>query len=119
MEHINPLSGKDIELRDDQLIISRTDLDGRIIYVNADFVEISGYQESELLGQAHSIIRHPEMPAQVFADLWNDLKAERPWIGVMHNRCKNGDAYWVLAHVSPIWEAGRAVGYVSIRRQAT
>ncbi len=119
MEHINPLSGKDIELRDDQLIISRTDLDGRIVYVNADFVEISGYQESELLGQAHNIIRHPEMPAQVFADLWNDLKAERPWIGVMHNRCKNGDAYWVLAHVSPIWEAGRVVGYVSIRRQAT
>lgn len=119
MEHVNPLSGKDIALRDDQLIISRTDLGGRIVYVNSDFVEISGFSESELLGQPHNIIRHPEMPAQVFADLWTDLKAERPWVGVIHNRCKNGDSYWVLAHVSPIWEAGRVVGYVSIRRRAS
>ncbi len=111
------VSGKEIELRDEQVLISRADPQGRITYVNADFIEISGFTEPELLGQAHNIIRHPEVPAALFADLWRDLKAGRPWVGILKNRCKNGDAYWVEAHVSPIWEKGQIVGYLSMRRK--
>src|SRR5574343_1564702 len=113
------LTGKEVELRDAQFIVSRTDLSGRITSVNQDFVDISGYSEAELLGQPHNIIRHPDMPAEVFADLWADLKAGRPWIGMIKNRCKNGDAYWVEAHVAPVWEHERIVGYMSRRHKAS
>ena len=113
------LTGKEVELRDAQFIVSRTDLSGRITSVNQDFVDISGYSEAELLGQPHNIIRHPDMPAEVFADLWADLKAGRPWIGMIKNRCKNGDAYWVEAHVAPVWEHERVVGYMSRRHKAS
>ena len=113
------VSGKEIELRDDQLIISRTDDQGRIVYINPDFTEISGFSEEELIGQPHNIVRHPDMPSEVFADLWRDLKAGRPWIGLIKNRCKNGDAYWVEAHVSPIWDKDEIAGYMSMRRKAT
>src|SRR5574343_1364184 len=113
------LTGKEVELRDAQFIVSRTDLSGRITSVNQDFVDISGYSEAELLGQPHNIIRHPDMPAVVFADLWADLKAGRPWVGVIKNRCKNGDAYWVEAHVSPLKDGDQLVGYMSMRRKPT
>ena len=110
-------SGHEIELEDDQLIISRADIQGRIVFANADFVEISGFSEEELLGQPHSVIRHPDVPSAVFADFWRDLSAGRPWIGMLKNRCKNGDAYWVEAHVSPIWKDGAIVGFMSMRRK--
>ncbi len=119
MRDNGPVSGKEIELRDDQLIISRTDNQGRIVYANADFIEISGFTEEELIGQPHNIVRHPDMPAEVFADLWQDITAGRPWIGMIKNRCRNGDAYWVEAHVSPIWERDKLSGYMSMRRKAT
>jgi len=112
------LSGKVIELRDGQVIVSRADLQGRIVHVNATFMEVSGFSEAELLGQPHNIIRHPDMPPKVFADLWADLKAGRPWIGMLCNRTKHGDAYWVEAHISPIWENGVITGYQSMRRKA-
>ncbi len=112
-----PLTGQVLELRNEQLIVSRSDLAGRIVYANGDFLAISGYREDELLGRPHSILRHPDMPKEVFADLWTDLQAGRPWIGVIKNRCKNGDAYWVEAHVSPIWEQGVITGYLSLRRK--
>jgi PAS domain S-box-containing protein len=108
-----------IELGDDQIIVSRSDLAGRIVYVNTDFIEISGYSEAELIGQAHNIIRHPDVPAAVFADLWTDIADGRPWIGVIKNRCRNGDAYWVNAHVSPLREKGIITGYFSMRRKAS
>jgi PAS domain S-box-containing protein len=113
------VSGHEIELRDDQIITSRTDIRGRIVYVNPDFVEISGYSETELLGQPHNIIRHPDMPPEVFTDMWTDLKAGRPWVGLVMNRCKNGDAYWVEAHVSPILDQGKISGFMSMRRKAS
>lgn len=119
MHHNGPLTGHEIELRDAQIIVSRTDVSGHITSVNQDFVEISGFSEDELLGQPHNIVRHPDMPGVVFADLWTDLIAGRPWIGMIRNRCKNGDAYWVEAHVSPIWEQEKIVGYMSMRRKAT
>ncbi len=117
MRNNGAVSGQEISLRDEQVVISRADRHGRITYVNADFIEISGFTEDELLGQPHNIVRHPDVPAAVFADLWRDLKAGRPWVGVLKNRCKNGDAYWVEAHVSPIWEKGEIVGYLSMRRK--
>jgi PAS domain S-box-containing protein len=113
------VSGREIELRDGQVIISRSDRHGRIVDVNTDFIEISGHSRDELIGQQHNILRHPEMPAEVFADLWADLHAERPWIGVIQNRAKNGDAYWVEAHVAPIWEHGEVCGYMSMRWKPT
>ena len=111
------ISNRLVELGDDQIIISRADLAGRIVYVNVDFVEISGYSEAELIGQPHNIIRHPEMPAVVFADLWADISSGRPWVGIIKNRNKNGDAYWVEAHVSAIREKGAITGYLSMRRK--
>ncbi|UCV16005.1 response regulator [Quatrionicoccus australiensis] len=108
-----------IELADSQVIISRSDLAGRIVYANADFIEVSGYSEDELLGQPHRIIRHPDMPAAVFTDLWADISSGRPWVGVIKNRSKSGNAYWVEAHVSPIREKEAIVGYLSIRRKAS
>jgi PAS domain S-box-containing protein len=113
------VSGHEIELRDDQIIISRTDVRGQIVYVNPDFTEISGYSETELLGQPHNVVRHPDMPREVFADLWSDLNAGRPWVGLIKNRCKNGDAYWVEAHISPILDNGVISGFMSMRRKAT
>ena len=113
-----PVSDREVVLAADTLIVSKTDLQGRITYVNRDFVQISGFAAAELLGQAHSIVRHPDMPAEAFADLWQTLKQHRPWTGVVKNRCKNGDFYWVEANVTPIWEDGQVTGYMSVRRRA-
>ena len=113
-----PVTQTEAVLRDDILIVSKTDLKGQITYVNSDFIEVSGFTEAELMGQPHNIVRHPDMPAEAFGDLWSTLKAGRPWTGLVKNRCKNGDFYWVLANASPIVENGAAVGYISVRRKA-
>jgi methyl-accepting chemotaxis protein len=114
-----PVTSNEVTIADDCLIVSRTDLRGAIDYVNKEFVEISGFSESELLGQPHNIIRHPDMPAAAFADLWTTLKAGRPWSGIIKNRCKNGDYYWVEALATPLWRQDRVVGYMSVRRHAS
>ena len=88
-----PVTQNEVELRDDTLIVSRTDLKGQITYINKDFLDISGFTEDELIGKAHNIVRHPDMPAEAFADFWTTLKAGRPWTGYVKNRCKNGDFY--------------------------
>ncbi|MCG2576048.1 Cache 3/Cache 2 fusion domain-containing protein [Dechloromonas sp. XY25] len=111
------VTGHEIELRDEQIIISRTDEQGRIVFANQDFIDISGFTEDELIGQPQNILRHPDMPAEVFADLWRDIKAGRPWIGLIKNRCKNGDFYWVEAHVSPFRSGKKRSGYLSMRRK--
>ena len=112
-----PVTNKEIMLEDRQSIVSKTDLKGRITYVNQDFLDISGFTEQELIGQPHNIVRHPDMPAEAFADLWRDILAGRPWVGYVKNRCKNGDFYWVEAHAAPIWENGQMVGVMSLRRK--
>ncbi len=112
-----PVTQNEIHLRDDTMIVSRTDLKGILTYVNKDFLHISGFSESELIGVSHNIVRHPDMPPEAFADLWNSLKEGRPWVGYVKNRCKNGDFYWVEAHVAPVWEGGQIVGYLSVRRK--
>jgi aerotaxis receptor len=83
--------------------------------VNDEFVRISGFRSEELLGQPHNLVRHPDMPAGAFADLWATVKAGEPWHGLVKNRCKNGDFYWVDANVTPVREQGAIKGYVSIR----
>jgi len=113
------VTGVERTLNDGDLIVSRTDLKGRIQYVNREFIDISGFTEAELIGKPHNIIRHPDMPIEAFADLWGTLKAGRPWVGFVKNRCKNGDHYWVQAHVTPYVEAGEVTGYMSVRRAAT
>ncbi|WP_275672394.1 methyl-accepting chemotaxis protein [Thermomonas alba] len=115
-----PVTGREVPFRDGELIVSRTDLRGVITYVNPYFCEISGYTEAELIGQPHNIIRHPDMPPEAFADLWACLKKGRPWVGMVKNRCKNGDHYWVRAHVTPMRDAaGEVTGYMSVRRKAS
>ncbi|HNM21392.1 MAG TPA: methyl-accepting chemotaxis protein [Rhodocyclaceae bacterium] len=118
MRNNQPVTDKEVVLRDDTLIVSKTDLKGRITYVNRDFLEISGFSEKELIGEPHNIVRHPDMPAEAFQDLWDTLKENRPWTGFVKNRCKNGDFYWVEANATPIWENGQVAGYMSVRRKA-
>ncbi len=114
-----PVTNVEVPLKDDTLIVSKTDLKGQITYINKDFLDISGFTEAELIGQSHNIVRHPDMPVEAFEDLWRDLKDGRPWTGYVKNRCKNGDHYWVLATATPILESGQITGYMSVRRKPT
>ncbi|MFM2407325.1 MAG: hypothetical protein RL358_67 [Pseudomonadota bacterium] len=102
-----------------KVLISKTDTKGILTYCNDEFEAISGYSRAELIGKSHNIVRHPDMPPSAFKWMWDTLKAERPWRGMVKNRCKNGDFYWVRATVVPIIENGRASGYVSMRRAPT
>ena len=113
-----PVTQHEVELQEHTLIVSKTDLKGRITYINRDFLQISGFTEDELIGEAHNIVRHPDMPVEAFEDFWRSLKAGRPWVGLVKNRCKNGDFYWVEAHAAPIVENGQVTGYMSVRRKA-
>ncbi len=112
-----PVTSNEVQLSDKTLIVSKTDLKGRITYVNKDFIDISGFSEAELIGEPHNLVRHPDMPVEAFADLWDTLKEGRPWTGYVKNRCKNGDFYWVLANATPVWENGQVTGYLSVRRK--
>ncbi|MDO8961395.1 MAG: PAS domain-containing protein, partial [Methylophilus sp.] len=85
-----PVTQKEVELSDTSSIVSKTDLKGRITYINRDFIDISGFTEAELIGQSHNIVRHPDMPPEAYVDLWSTVKAGRPWNGMVKNRCKNG-----------------------------
>ncbi|SMF94114.1 methyl-accepting chemotaxis sensory transducer with Pas/Pac sensor [Methylomagnum ishizawai] len=110
-----PVTDVERLLGEGTLIVSKTDPKGVIIYANAEFIEISGFTEPELLGQSHNIVRHPDMPSAVFRELWDALKAGKAWVGLLKNRCKNGDFYWVRANITPLWERSELVGYLSVR----
>jgi aerotaxis receptor len=110
-----PVTNVEYTLGDDVLIVSKTDIKGKIVYFNEEFVKASGFSEAELINQPHNIVRHPDMPPEAYADLWNTLKAGKPWAGAVKNRRKNGDFYWVMASATPIWENGQITGYMSIR----
>lgn len=99
----------------EQRLISSTDLKGIIRHCNDDFEAVSGYSRAELIGQPHNIVRHPDMPPAAYKNMWEHLKAGRPWMGIVKNRCKNGDYYWVHAYVTPVAENGVVVGYESVR----
>ncbi|WP_432381001.1 methyl-accepting chemotaxis protein [Duganella sp. P38] len=102
-------------MEDGKTIVSSTDLQGNINYANPYFIEVSGFTEEELMGAPQNIVRHPDMPVEAFADLWRTIKDGMPWTGLVKNRCKNGDYYWVLANVTPVIENGKPVGYLSVR----
>ena len=110
---------KRYDLPQDMIILSTSDLQGRIVDFNEGFVIASGYTKDELVGESHSLLRHPDMPASAFKDLWVTVEDGRPWFGIVKNMRKNGDHYWVAANVAPIYEAGRITGYVSVRYAAT
>jgi len=114
-----PVTQKEHQLPEGAFIVSTTDLRGVITYVNEEFIRISGFSEDELIGQPHNLVRHPDMPPAAFEDLWRTVKAGQPWQGMVKNRCKNGDSYWVDASVTPIEEKGQVAGYVSIRSKPT
>ncbi|HJW43483.1 MAG TPA: methyl-accepting chemotaxis protein [Geothrix sp.] len=114
-----PITNREHHIQEGTFVVSKTDLAGVITYVNAEFVRISGFREDELLGAPQNLVRHPDMPAAAFEDLWKTVKAGQHWHGLVKNRSKNGDFYWVDAAVSPIIDAGKVVGYVSIRSRPT
>ncbi len=114
-----PVTDHEIKIKDNSLLVSKTNLKGAITYCNKEFIDISGYNEKELIGSNHNLVRHPDMPASAFQDLWNTLKAERPWTGIIKNRAKNGDYYWVEANVVPQVKNNEVVEYISLRRKAT
>ncbi|MEH2510787.1 aerotaxis receptor [Nitrobacteraceae bacterium AZCC 1564] len=110
-----PVTDAEYHVSDETLIVSRTDLKGKLTYVNEDFIKAAEFTSEELIGKPHNIVRHPEMPPEAFENLWDTLKAEKPWVGAVKNRRKNGGFYWVLATASPIRENGQVTGYTSIR----
>jgi len=110
-----PVTGVERIMRDGEFIVSRTDTRGIITYANPYFYEISGFTEAEIVGAPHNIVRHPDMPAEAFKDLWDTLQAGKPWTGYVKNRCKNGDHYWVVANATPVWENGQVTGFLSVR----
>ncbi|WP_148254121.1 methyl-accepting chemotaxis protein [Aidingimonas lacisalsi] len=118
MRNNQPVTHREYELQDDDFLISRTDLKGRITYANPAFVEVSGFSREELIGAPHNIVRHPDMPTQAFDNFWSTLKAGETWEGLVKNRRKNGDYYWVRASVTPIVEEGAVQGYASVRVKA-
>ena len=106
-----PITTVEQSFPDQQRLISATDTASNITYCNAEFAAISGFSQAELIGASHNLVRHPDMPAQVFEQMWQYLKAGESWMGIVKNRCKNGNFYWVSAYVTPILENGRLVGY--------
>jgi aerotaxis receptor len=114
-----PVTNVEYVLKDNEAPTSKTDAHGNITFVNRDFVNISGFSEDELIGAPQNIVRHPDMPAEAFADLWRTIQSGKPWTGLVKNRCKNGDHYWVEASVAPITENGSIVGYTSVRAKPT
>ncbi len=108
---------REIPFPEGKLIVSLTDTKGIITHANRAFVEMSGYEEDELIGQEHSILRHPDMPAAAFKGLWDDLAAGKKWHGYVKNLRKDGAYYWVYATVVANVRQGKVVGYTSVRRK--
>lgn len=115
MKNNQPVNNTERTFSNETPLISTTDLKGQITFVNDAFVEISGFTREELIGQSHNVVRHPDVPSPVFGDLWEKLKNNKPWIGVVKNRCKDGSYYWVNAYATPIVDNGKTIGYQSVR----
>lgn len=102
-----------------EVLVSKTDIEGKITYCNSTFVDVSGYRSDELIDATHSIVRHPDMPHEAFVDLWKTIQANKPWRGLLKNKRKDGRAYWLEANITPLLEKGKTVGYVSFCYKAT
>jgi aerotaxis receptor len=114
-----PVTNKEINFPESSSLVSSTDVKGRITFVNDVFCDVAGYERKALMGAPHNIIRHPDVPSAVFSDMWANLKQGKSWMGLVKNRCENGDHYWVSAHVSPLLDGRQVIGYESVRRKAT
>jgi len=114
-----PVTNNEYELKEGLSIVSETNVKGIIKYANPYFIEVSGFSEEELIGAPQNILRHPDMPVEAFADMWDTIKSGMPWTAMVKNRCKNGDFYWVYANVTPVYEKGQVVGYMSVRNKGT
>lgn len=110
-----PITGSERSFDASQRLISATDTQGNIVYCNDEFEAVSGFNRAELIGSPHNIVRHPDMPPAVYAHMWGCLKSGKSWMGIVKNRCKNGDHYWVEAFITPILDNSRIVGYESVR----
>ncbi|MGE8163983.1 methyl-accepting chemotaxis protein [Paraburkholderia sp. NPDC080076] len=115
MRNNQPVTGHEYEFPSSHMLVSATDLTGRIQYCNPAFIAVSGFTRDELIGQPHNLIRHPDMPREAFADMWATIRDGRPWTALVKNRRNNGDHYWVHANVTPVVEKGAVVGYLSVR----
>ena len=116
MRNNQPVTNREYELSEGSTILSRTDNKGIITDCNEEFVEASGFTREELIGKPHNIVRHPDMPAEAFRDVWSTLGSGRPWIGIVKNRRKNGDYYWVRATATPLPDGS---GFTSVRNKPT
>jgi len=114
-----PITDTEQFMKDGDILVSKTDLKGSITFVNRAFIELSGFTEAELLRKSHSIVRHPDMPAAAFKDLWETIQQGNPWTGIIKNRVKNGDFYWVIANVIPIKKNGQVIEFMSVRTKPT
>ena len=114
-----PVTLNEFVIPDGVNLVSTTDLQSHITYCNPAFVAVSGYDRTELIGQPHNLVRHPDMPQEAFRDMWETLQSGSPWSALVKNRRKNGDHYWVVANATPIVENGQAVGYMSVRTKPT
>jgi len=115
MRNNQPVTGKAYYFPSDQTLVSVTDLKGRITYCNNNFVEVSGFSREELLGQPHNMVRHPDMPAEAFRDMWDTIAGGSPWTALVKNRRSNGDHYWVRANATPVRSGEHIVGFLSVR----
>ena len=114
-----PVSTHEYAFPKGQTLVSTTDLKGRILYCNPMFIEVSGYEKEELLGQPHNVIRHPDMPEEAFRDMWETIAGGIPWSAPVKNRRKDGSFYWVMANVTPLMQGDQPTGYMSVRTEAT
>ena len=115
MRNNQPVTQREYKFPREYRLISATDERGIITHCNEEFVEVSGYSREELIGKNHNLVRHPDMPPGVFKEMWQTLQAGRIWMGLVKNRRKNGDHYWVSAFVTPVYEGDRIAGYESVR----
>lgn len=114
-----PVTQREYRFEHTERLISATDKHGRITHCNDAFQRVSGYEREDLIGQPHNLIRHPDMPPEVFKEMWDTLKAGEIWMGLVKNRRADGDHYWVSAFVTPVHENGTLIGYESVRVTAT
>jgi len=110
-----PVNNREVDYPESLNILSTTNARGLISYCNKDFIKISGFGEEELVGRSHNIVRHPDMPAPAFKDLWKHMHSKRSWMGIVKNRCKDGSYYWVDAFATPIFENGKLIECQSVR----
>jgi aerotaxis receptor len=110
-----PVTNQEFDYPAEEMLVSTTDVKGFITHCNHAFVSVSGYTYEELTGENHNLVRHPDMPPEAFKDLWSTVGRGHPWTGMVKNRRKNGDHYWVQANVTPIMQNGKPCGYMSVR----